>query len=99
MDVTDSSISLTSGIVSESRSTVTATFSPLRTSHGGVYSCLTRFDIPEAALPDLNTSVSNTVVVQSKYFKVLSTISISYRGGGGGLVNVPLSRGLYKTLM
>ena len=42
------------------------TFNPLRTSHGGSYTCETRIDIPQAGISDLTSSTSENVTVQSK---------------------------------
>ncbi len=53
-----------------SQSTVTVTFDPLTTSQGRVYVCVAGYNIPEANLPNLNTTASTTVAVQSKLISV-----------------------------
>ena len=66
LDTSDTDISLTPNMVSGSESTLSVTFSPLRTSHGDVYTCQAGFNIPEANLPDLNNTLTTTVTVQSE---------------------------------
>ena len=68
VDTSDTDISLTANIVSGSESRLSITFSPLRTSHGDVYTCQAEFDIPEADLPDPSSSMATTVNVQSEFF-------------------------------
>ena len=66
MDTSDTGISLTPNMVLGSESRLTLTFSPLRTSHGDVYTCQAGFDIPEANLLALNASMATTVNVESE---------------------------------
>lgn len=77
LNANDADISLTSNMVSGSESRLTLTFSPLRTSHGDVYTCQAGFNTPEFILPDLNNAASTTVrvTVQSECFKTLEEIT------------------------
>ncbi len=58
-----------------SNSSATVTFTPLRTSHGRVYVCVTGYNIPDADLPDLTNTASIIVRVQSRS---LSHSNVSY---------------------
>ncbi len=49
-----------------SESTASVIFDSLSTSNGRVYVCVADYNIPVADLPNLNTTASTTVTVQSK---------------------------------
>ncbi len=49
-----------------SQSNATVTFDPLTTSHGRVYVCVADYAVSGADLPNLSTTASTTVTVQSK---------------------------------
>ena len=46
-------------------SSVEYVFSPLRTSHGGQYTCTAAVSIPQAGITDLTTSVTEDIIVAS----------------------------------
>ncbi len=52
--------------LAESESNATVTFDSLNTSGGRVYVCVADYNVPEADLPNLNSTASITVTVQSK---------------------------------
>ena len=46
-------------------SSVEYVFSPLRTSHGGQYTCTATVNIPQAGITDHNTSATENIIVAS----------------------------------
>ena len=44
------------------------TFTPLRTSDGGEYTCTTTVNIPEAEITNLQSSTTQTITVSSQYY-------------------------------
>ena len=48
-------------------STIGLKFSPLRTSHGGQYTCRATINVPLINISDLSNSSSQDVIVQSKF--------------------------------
>ena len=48
-------------------SSVEYVFSPLKTSHGGQYTCTATLNIPQAGITDLTTSATETIIVVCKY--------------------------------
>ena len=61
------SITVGPAVTTGTNTTLTLTFDPLHTSHGGRYTCRVRINIP--AISVINSSeVSDVVVVQSKSF-------------------------------
>ena len=55
----------TTEIVAMNSSSLNYTFSPLRTSDGGQYTCTATVNIPEAGIADLQSSAMDTVNVTS----------------------------------
>lgn len=53
--------------LSSNGTTLELTFNPLRTSHGGVYSCDARFNISEADVAELTSNSTLNVTVQSEF--------------------------------
>ena len=65
---------------SGSESTLDLKFSPLRTSHGGQYTCRATINVPLINISDLSNSSCQDVIVQSKFTHTYCTytcISIS----------------------
>ena len=56
-----------------SASSLVYTFSPLRTSDGGQYTCTATVNIPEPGIIDLQASKTDTITVESQYFIIDST--------------------------
>ena len=52
-------------ISEENNSSVVYTFSPLRTSDGGQYTCTATVNIPQAEITDLQASKTDTITVAS----------------------------------
>ena len=50
-------------IVSSNISSLNYTFSPLRTSDGGQYTCTATVNIPQAGIADLQSSTSEIIIV------------------------------------
>ena len=61
-----STFTLSAMVVSGNTTTRNLTFSPLRTSHGGEYTCRAIINIPSISITGLSNSQSTDVVVQSK---------------------------------
>ena len=61
-----SSFALSAMITSGNTTTHNLTFSPLRTSHGGEYTCRAIINIPSISISGLNGSQFSGVVIQSK---------------------------------
>ena len=60
-------------ISEENNSSLVYTFSPLRTSDGGQYTCTATVNIPEPGIIDLQASKTDTITVESQYFIIDST--------------------------
>ena len=52
-------------IINGSESTLDLEFSPLHTSHGGMYTCIASINIPLISVIDLSNNFSENVIVQS----------------------------------
>ena len=63
-----SSFTLSAMITSGNATTYNLTFNPLRTSHGGEYTCRAIINISSISISGLSSSQSSEVVVQSKLF-------------------------------
>ena len=63
-----SSFTLSATITSGNTTTRNLTFNPLRTSHGGEYTCRAIINISSISISGLSSSQSSEVVVQSKLF-------------------------------
>ncbi len=61
-----------------SQSNATVTFDTLTTSHGRVYVCVADYNVSGADLPNLNTTASTTVTVQSKSHSNISLVSFPF---------------------
>ena len=61
-----STFTLSAMVTSGNTTTHNLTFSPLRTSHGGEYTCRAIINIPSISISGLNRSQSTDIVVQSK---------------------------------
>ena len=59
-------------------SSVEYVFSPLRTSHGGKYTCTATVNIHQAGITDRNTSVTKTVFVVCKQKNTLALLPLLY---------------------
>ena len=66
--VGDNDITVGPPITTGTNTTLTLTFDPLHTSHGGRYTCRARINIPAISIVNSN-EVSDVVVVQSKSFE------------------------------
>ena len=52
--------------IAEGSSSVEQSFSPLRTSDGGQYTCTATVNIPQAGIDNLSSTITETVTVQSE---------------------------------
>ena len=69
-----STSTLSDMVTSGNATTHNLTFSPLRTSHGGEYTCRAIINIPSISISGLNKSQSIGVVIQSKTLSYLCWI-------------------------
>ena len=75
--VDGSTFSLSDMVTSGNTTTHNLTFSPLRTSHGGKYTCRAIINIPPISISGLNSSQPYEVMVQSKLLACFTVLCSS----------------------
>ena len=72
-----SSLTLSAMVASGNATTHNLTFNPLRTSHGGEYTCRAIVNISSISISGLSSSQSSEVVVQSRLFYLHMAVNVT----------------------